>query len=427
MLQMEQKVPGQAPEERTLGGDPGTGQDVTIILVPNGVPLSSYKDQKLALIHLHSNVLSSHCKYFNTCLSDRWKKSTLPSASIEFVLEVQTDVQYYFDCFSNMYSPFAKNFQGARQSVELLKVASQIDFQQLMERISLYLSTIFWSDEDEIRVREYSSSPDFPRMHLKDLVARLGLDKSEEDCQKQLCEMIRQCIRIALNATDQIPSCSPRAFFTELLQGIGRGAPPDYARTVIAIVSREAKDMFVKIGDDWDVKIWSHQLPTGIHNWSHQLNAMCWILETLLMLQVAEELVQGFVHLEAIAKCISDVDTDWYMPAKQKFAELVLLMYQEVAAGNLLLRLPERIALLTNWHSVMKSKLEKERYEQATRNLFSTLPLKQQVQFINLQKENFNDYISSSSLISMLSKRSWSDFTPFETETVDSVILGSRS
>lgn len=111
-MQMEEKLP---PEERTLGGYPGTRQDVTIILVPNGVPLSCYKEQKLALIHLHSHVLSSHCKYFNTCLSDRWKKSTLPSTLIEFVLEVQTDVQYYFECFSNMYPPFVKSFQGVTE------------------------------------------------------------------------------------------------------------------------------------------------------------------------------------------------------------------------------------------------------------------------------------------------------------------------
>jgi len=314
-----------------------------------------------------------------------------------------------------MYSPFVKSFQGIKQSVELLKVASQIGFQELMERISLYLSTIFWSDEDEIRVREYSSSPDFPRTHLKDLVARLGLDESEEDCQKQLCDLVRQCIRIALYGTDH----RPRAFFTEFLQGIGRA---DFAKFVVAIISREAKDMFVKIGNDWDVNIWRHQLANS--TWSHQLEAMCWILETLLMVQVAEDLVEGFVHLDAIPKCISNVDTDWYMPAKHKFAELVLMMYQEVAVGHLLLRLPERIALLTNWHSVMKSKLKKESYEEATRNLFSTLPLKRQSEFINLRKENFDDYMSSSSLISMLSKRSWSDFEVSESETVGTV--GSR-
>lgn len=413
---MEEKLP---PEERTLGGDFGTGQDVTIILVPNGVPLSCYKEQKLALIHLHSHVLSSHCKYFNTCLSDRWKKSTLPSTLIEFVLEVQTDVQYYFECFSNMYPPFLKTFHGVTQSVELLKVASQIDYQELMERVSLYLSTMFWSDEDEIKVREYSSSPDFPRMHLKDLVARLGLDESEESSRRQLCALIRHCIRIALNGTDH----RPRAFFTELLQSIGRGAPPDYAKMVVAIVSREAKEMFVKIGLDWEVNIWSQQLVDN--SWCLQLEAMCWILEALLLVQVAEDLVQGFVHLDAIPKRICNTEMEWYMPAKHKFAELVLLMYQEVAAGRLLLKLPERIALLTNWHSVMTSKLERESYELATRNLFSTLPLQQQAEFINFRTENFDDYISSSALITMLSKRSWSGFKISESEHIEPVTVDS--
>lgn len=52
----------------------------------------------------------------------------------------------------------------------------KIDFHELMESTSLYLSSTFWSKEDEIRVRLYSSSPDFPRNHAKDLLARPGLD-----------------------------------------------------------------------------------------------------------------------------------------------------------------------------------------------------------------------------------------------------------
>lgn len=39
-------------------------------------------------------------------------------------------------------------------------------------------------------IRLYSTSPDFLRSHAQDLVARLGMDESKEDCHKQLCDVV---------------------------------------------------------------------------------------------------------------------------------------------------------------------------------------------------------------------------------------------
>jgi len=299
-----------------------------------------------------------------------------------------------------MYSPFVKSFESVKHGVELLKVASQIDFQGLMERISLYLSSMLWTKEDEIRVRVYSASPDFPRIHLEDLVSRLGLDaETEEDRQKQLGALIREYARAALRAASTKGLVLPL-----FLQGIGGGPPSEFSRWIFAIVSEEARDMFRNIGTQWNSKIPDNANPLVRNTGLWKIKAMCWILEALLSRQVAEELVQTIVHLEAIPKylCNTSAIDSFCRAERQKLAELVLLMYQEVAAGRLLLRPQERLMLLVNWHVMMKTCLKEGSFEQATTNLFLTLPVKQQTKFIKWQTEKAYDIISTVPLLSLL-------------------------
>ena len=173
--------------------------DVTIRLVSNEGRVRSrvrtLDDFNEDDITLHSKVLDSYSGYFRTW-SERWKGE---SSSVS--LEVQADDRYYLDCFSRMYSLFLKNFDfGLKDfgdvgySLELLKVASQIQFDDLIDSILLSLSTRFWSKKDEDEVREYSSSPDFPRSRAEDLVGRLGLNESDEDRHKQAYDMIQHLI-----------------------------------------------------------------------------------------------------------------------------------------------------------------------------------------------------------------------------------------
>ena len=386
------------PEERTFGGAPGTGQDVTIILIPNG----GCKDQKLGVIHMHSNILRVHSKYFDTCLSDRWTTSSSSQSPLQFSLEVQADIKFYFHCFSSMYLPFPQNrsFGGIKYGLELVKVASQIDFQELLDHILLYLSTIFWSDEDEIRIREYSSSPDFPSKHAEELVARLGLDESEEDHQKRLCHLIRQCICFALKNG----SWEFRVFFEELLQREYRRMP-NFPRTVAMIVATEAKDIFANIESEWSKNSPISPISKDVQE---NLEAMSWVLETLLSTQVAEELVQYIVHLSAIPQFIDKILHDEDISHAWKLSELVVRMYREVIDGHLLLRIPERLALLENWYEVGAwCTKHQDEFPEVTEKLFLTLPLKQQIVLINKLKEESFYYISPNHLISMLSKKSW--------------------
>ena len=388
-------------QERILG-DPGTGQDVTVILVDVGP-----RDQKLARIHLHSKVLSAHSKYFNTALSNRWTNSSASTSDnpLEFTLEIQTAVDYYFDCFSSMYaSPNKREFQGVKYGLELVKVASQIEFQVLLDHLLLYLSTIFWSDEDEIQIRAYMDSPDFPRAHAQELVARLGLDESEEHRREQLCKLIRRGIRTAFSQ-DKNYDCT-RAFFTELL--LSNAEPSDFYNQVALIVCEEVKQMFTLIE-----KAWTEKAPSAdLHSVRGRLMTMHWILETLLSAQRAEELIQAIVHFSAIPTFLTSLSDnqslrEQFAPClREQFATFVLRMYKDVVDGRLLLKSPERVALLANWHS-LGATLKSKEFEQLSEKLFITLPMKQRLEFIDTRQPNFNAYISTSSLISNLLK-SWS-------------------
>lgn len=380
------------------------GQDVAIRLVSNRGG-NELPEKPLVVLMVHSSRLSRCSKYFETCLSERWRKpGTAASTLIEFVLEAHADFHCYTDCFTRMYSPFLKDFRDVKHSLELLKVASQIEFLELMDSISRYISAVPWSCEDEIRIREYSSSPDFPCRHAKDLVARLGLHMTEEDRHDHMCDLVQQGIRTALHPDGNFKNT--RAFFEGFLQGITSGTSANVARAVVSIVSGEAKNMFTAIGKECEEKGFYHLVP----KFTEKLLSICWALNALLSAGVAEELVQYIVHLDTFASIVANVNSfngpEACKMAAFELAKLILQMYGEVLDGHLLLNTLERTALLKNWHVVLENHVSRDCYYQITKSFFLTLPLEQQTELIKLRKDKFTGYIDTSSLVTLL-KKSW--------------------
>ncbi|KAG0553725.1 hypothetical protein KC19_12G034200 [Ceratodon purpureus] len=389
--------------------------DVTICLVPNEINRkSSEETQKyseiLTVLKVHSDRLSRCSKYFETCLTDRWTMS-----DSTFFLETVTDIKCYTDCFSRMYTlPSRKDFKNVKYSLRLLKVASQIEFTELMDSVCLYLSSKVWSETDEEMIRLYSASPDFPRKQAGDLVVRLGMDKSDDDCHKQFCDVMEQCFRTALDCGCGSFS-SNRVFIEKMLldsapdNGPSTGRPAHFqvSRNVVMIVSRETKDMLVNFGQECDGKTFS-----SVPRFTDKVLAICWILETLLAAKVAEEVVQCFVHLHVFPKILAiekpppcrhgyENERAYNERYKEQFdarnaalklGRVVFLMYRKVAAGKLLLKTPERVALLQNWHYLLKklSFTEAAVLNHDVRCLFSTLPLKQQMELVKAGSKVYN-------------------------------------
>jgi hypothetical protein len=395
--------------------------DVTIRLVRNRVAQED-EPKTLAVVKAHSKVLTTYSRYFSTCLSETWKGGKPSAGEFEQSLEVQADVESYFDCFSRMYSLFLgtfefglKDFPDVKSSLELLKVASQIQFDKLMGSVLLYLSSTFWDEGDEMRVREYSSSPDFRCSQAEDLVARLGLNESEAEHHKRLYDMFQHLISTALDADAErpLPFSRYQNFITELLQRSAKpnATPSNFSRTVVTMLTGEARRMLVGLNEDCEEVNGGHGTGVSSAEFAKRVEVMCSLLKALLAVKLADEVVQYFVHLDAIPERY--VWDTWFPP--EVLAELVVLIYQEVVAGKLPLRIPERIALLANWHPLPNRILRAGKLEElrmVTRRLFSTLPVKDQMEFIKARLSSgppdFNDFISNESLILMLSKScSW--------------------
>lgn len=95
----------------------------------------------LATLNLHSERLRYCSKYFLTLLDKRWCDSDTKGL-MEFSLEVHTNVKFYEDCFLRMYAPNFTGIPSVDHALELLKIASQIEFEGLMDAAVCYLSLV---------------------------------------------------------------------------------------------------------------------------------------------------------------------------------------------------------------------------------------------------------------------------------------------
>jgi len=125
--------------------------------------------------------------------------------------------------------------------------------------------------------------------------------------------------------------------------------------------------MFHKFEKECEEKHPSHYDP----DLEGKLQGVFWVLDAMLTTDVAEDLVKSFEQLQFV---IQRIRVYSYLPVIQNLAKLVLRIYKEVAGGHLLLKTPTRVALWAIYRSLLVLKLGKEEYDEATKQLFLTLP-----------------------------------------------------
>ncbi|KAG0504429.1 hypothetical protein KC19_N033100 [Ceratodon purpureus] len=85
-------------------------------------------------IYADSSRLRQCSKYFETCMKTRWAPSKPLSSQMEFHLELQAHAVYYRECFSRMKPlDFLKPIRSVEHCLELLKIAQQIMYQDLVD------------------------------------------------------------------------------------------------------------------------------------------------------------------------------------------------------------------------------------------------------------------------------------------------------
>jgi hypothetical protein len=189
--------------------DMASGDDVTIYLVKKSEVEEASRERirrkqedginfgtSLGEIHVDSCKLRQCSKYFDTCMSNRWTldAATESSSRFEWYLELQTEVSYYEDCFSRMKSSVPKPIPSVTHCIELLKVAIQIQYEDLVNVGMKYLATVPWIGDQEKQIREFCNSGCFAVDSSSDLKVRLDLSLTKEEAQKKYLELMKKTL-----------------------------------------------------------------------------------------------------------------------------------------------------------------------------------------------------------------------------------------
>jgi hypothetical protein len=307
----------------SVGEDMPHGMDTTIYLVQKlaTAPESSSskraqleetesvpaEDKLVEKVYADSCRLRECSKYFETCMADRACSKPAPS-QLEFHLELQADVVYYRDCFARMEpGSFFQPIRSVDHCLELLKVASQIVFQEVVDLGIKYLSAMPWSVDDEVKIRRFCESG-----HISldfeadgDLIARLSKSLREKRRGEVLSLYLEHAL--SMKATPEI-----RHVFEETFQIIMSG-PSRHA--VIESVEKEARRLLFSF----------------INNKNYNNEGFAWLCGVLRSVHADQLIVDLLLKERDIFQLMCDTDST----EKVSLVKLIGGMLQDVLDGRL--------------------------------------------------------------------------------------------
>lgn len=148
----EEDVPHGMDTTICLGQNLTTGQEIPLSQKRrNETESTSESEEEVEKVYADSRRLGECSKYFRTCMDETRAQSKPMSSQMEFHLELQADVVYYRDCFSRMKPlSFLKPIPTVEHRLELMKVASQIVYQEVVDLgINRLAAAPLSSDEEE--------------------------------------------------------------------------------------------------------------------------------------------------------------------------------------------------------------------------------------------------------------------------------------
>jgi hypothetical protein len=279
-------------------------------------------------VYADSRRLRECSKYFETCMNDRWARSKPAPSQLEFHLELQADVVYYRDCFSRMEpGSLLQPIPCVDHCLELLKVASQIVFQEVVDLGIKYLLATPWSADDEVKIRRFSESGNtsLDSEAHGDLIARLRKSLRK----KTHCDVLSLYLELALSKW-ATPEPEDRRVFEETFQTIVSG-PNRHA--VIESVQKEATKLlfsFKESNDNVEGFAWLYGLLRSVHAGQS-------IVDHLLK-------KRGFFN-----SIIMRIEDDWRQGEHMVWIKLIAAMLQDVLDGRLFLTSTERYTLFAIW------------------------------------------------------------------------------
>ncbi|KAG0570402.1 hypothetical protein KC19_6G159700 [Ceratodon purpureus] len=210
--------------------------------------------ERLLAISADASKLRECSKYFATCMSERWP--THVGTPRQFRLEAHTEVRFYEDCFGRMYFPY-KAIKSVGECIELLKVASQISYAQVLDIGVKYLAAAPWSGEEEKQIRSFCDSGQLSLDSINDLHKRLQLGTTarerEEIHLKRTHGILKRYLQLSLltvNSQKETLAESRRLFetgFKATIAGSGPGKSAKLLPKVLTLVTEESEKLLISL------------------------------------------------------------------------------------------------------------------------------------------------------------------------------------
>jgi hypothetical protein len=321
------------------------GMDTTIYLVPKVATAPGSRSSKrtrreetesvraeeklMEKVYADSHRLRECSKYFEACMNERWARSKPTPSQLEFHLELQADVVYYRDCFSRMEPrSFFQPIPSVDHCLELLKVASQIVFQEVVDLGIKYLSATPWSVDDEVKIRRFCESGQISldsEAH-GDLIERLRKSLREKTHGEVLSLYLEQAFSVW--ATPENRRVSGKKF-QNIVSGPNRHA-------VIESMKKEATRLllsFKKSNDNIEGFAWLYGLLQSVH----------------AAQSIVDLLLKDRDIFESIYKRFEEDLRKWREKKYMVWIKLTAAMLQDVLDGCLFLTSLERRTLFIGW------------------------------------------------------------------------------
>jgi hypothetical protein len=318
-----------------------------------GANSGASSDEILGEIHANSRKLCQCSRYFEASMSERWTSDTAVESlsRFEFHLEIHTDVLHYRDCFSRMSSQslFRKPIPSVKHCIELLKVASQIQCQSVVDAGMKYLAVVYWTADEENQIREFCNSAYFDATSAsEDFNARLDLPLTKQERQKKYLDLTMATLSrhlkllvpcsVVQDKCDEVADVlDSRAFFEDAFHFImSDSESTSLQESLIALVKEEAERTLVRIKDN-----------PGRNSKICIVSEVCnfsWLYELSRQENVSQVLVGVILKVEKVNMALMFAEE----LVLSTWAGMMLHIFEDMLQGHLLLNTRERFTLLSD-------------------------------------------------------------------------------
>ncbi|KAG0570695.1 hypothetical protein KC19_6G181200 [Ceratodon purpureus] len=310
----------------------------------------------LGSIHADSSKLRECSKYFATCMSGRWANHATPR---EFRLEAHTEVRFYEECFGRMYFPY-KAIENVGECIELLKVASQIGFAQVLDIGVKYLAAVTWSIEEEKQIRSFCDSGQISLGSKSDLRKRLHFGSNarerEEIHLKRTHRVLNGYLQLSLRPYHSHRETESRRMFEEAFQatisGLGPGKCGKILPMVLTLVTKESEKLLRSFKEVLKLR--------EFDIFTIQITNFCWLFNTVRSSNAGQVILKQILKYKDIAPPLQkqirkDSARLRNTPIWQfEWNSMICTIFEDILEGRLLLTTSQRLAFFKHWNGFFK-------------------------------------------------------------------------